>query len=172
MVCAVTYAEKGEKGSLPAAIEAAVKALLPNGVISESKQEEEIKVYEVEVKVGDKESDVKLAEDGTVIDVESDETIDTVPPAVAAAIKAQNAEVNEVSREVEYAKVQVVKLDKPIITYSADVIKDGKKIEIEIAADGTIIKQQEAEEKKCDKEKDDDNKKKDDDDDEKGEHQD
>jgi len=161
MLCATAYGEKeGKKCSLPAAIEAAVKAFFPNGVISEGKQEEkEIKAYEIEVKVGDKESDVKVAEDGTVMEVESDETIETVPAAVAETIKAQNAEVKEVSKEVEYAKVQVVKLDTPETTYSAEIIKDGKKIEIEIAADGTIIKQ---ETKKCDKDKDGDDEKDDD----------
>jgi hypothetical protein len=155
MLCAVVYGEKGgEKCSLPAAVEAAVKALLPNGVITDSKkEEEEIKVYEVEVKVGDKESDVKVDKDGTVIEVESDDSLDTVPAAVAATIKAQNAEVKEVGKEVEYAQLKLVKLDAPITSYEAEIIKDGKKVEIEIAADGKIIKQ---EEKKCDKEKDDD----------------
>jgi len=161
ILCTVTYAEKGEKKcSLPAAIEAAVKALFPNGTISESKQEEEeIKAYKVEVKDGNSETDVKVAEDGTVIEVESEATIDTVPAAVAAVIKAQNAEVKEVSKEVKYAKVQVIKLDTPVTTYSADITKDGKKIEIEIAADGKIIEQ---ETKKCDKDKDGDDGKDDD----------
>ncbi len=158
IVCTVSYGEKCEKGekkcSLPAAIEAAVKALFPKGVISESKKdEEEIKAYKVEVKDSNHETDVKLAEDGTVIEVESEATIDTVPAAVAATIKAQNAKVEEVSKEVQYAKVQIVKLDTPITTYSADVIKDGKKIELKIAADGKIIEQ---ETKKCGKDKDDD----------------
>jgi hypothetical protein len=162
MLCAVAYAEKDEKEcSLSTVVEAAVKALFPNGAISESKQEEEeIKVFKVEVKEGGKETDVKAAKDGTIMEVESEDSINTVPAAVAETIKAQNAEVKEVSKEVEYAKVQVVKLDTPITTYSADIVKDGKKIEIEIAADGKIIEQ---EVKKCDKEKDDDNGKDDDD---------
>ena len=42
MLCTAAYGEKGgEECSLPAAIEAAVKALLPNGVITDSKKEEE-----------------------------------------------------------------------------------------------------------------------------------
>ena len=119
-------------------------------------------MFKVEVKEGDKETDVKVAKDGTVMEVESEETIETVPAAVAATIKAQNAELKEVDKEVEYAKLQVVVLDTPITTYSAEIIKDGKKIELEIAADGTIIEQ---EVKKCHKDKDDDD---DDDDNGKG----
>ncbi len=165
IVGTVTYAEKGEKaekGSLPAAIEAAVKALFPNGTITESEKEKEgVKVYKVEVKDANTETDVKVAKDGTVMEIESEASLATVPAAVAEAIKAQNAEVKEVSKEVEYAKVQVVKLDTPVTTYSADIIKDGQKIELEIAADGKILEQ---EVKKHEKEKDDD-------DHEKGEHE-
>jgi len=160
MLCAVTYAEKGEKGSLPAAIEAAVKAILPNAAIEKSKmEEEEIKAYEINVKDNNKEAEVTVAEDGAaLLNVEYTEAMDTVPAAVAAAIKAQNAEVKEIVKEVEYAQLKVVKLDAPVTSYEAEVIKDGKKIEIKFAADGTILKQHEVEKKKDDKEKDKDDK--------------
>ena len=165
MLCAAAFAEKGEKEcSLSAAAQAAVKALFPNAVVEKCKMdEEEIKMCEVKVKDSGKESEVTVAEDGTVLDVDSDETMDTVPAAVAETIKAQNAEVKEIEKEVEYAQLKVVKLDAPITSYEAEIVKDGKKIELEIAADGTIIKQHEAEEKKCDKEKDDDDEKDDED---------
>jgi hypothetical protein len=155
MLCTAAYSEKGEKKcSLPAAVEAAVKALFPKAAIDESKKDKEsIKTYEVDVKDGNEESEITVAEDGTVLDVDSDETMDTVPAKVALAIKAQNAEVKEIVKEVEYAQLKVVKLDKPVTSYEAEIIKDGEKIELKIAADGTIIKQ---EAKKCHKEKDDD----------------
>jgi hypothetical protein len=153
MVCAVSYAEKSEKGSLPAAVQAAIKALLPNGVVGESsKEEEEIEMFEVKVKDAGKESDVKIAEDGTVVEVESTEAIDALPAAVAKTFKAQDAKIKKVEKAVEHARVKVVKLDTPITTYEAKIKKDGKEVEIKVAADGSIIKQQ-AEEKKCDKEK-------------------
>jgi hypothetical protein len=162
ILCTVTYAEKGEKKcSLPVAVEAAIKALLPNGVVGEnSKEEEEIEMFEVKVKDAGKESNVKLAEDGTVVEVESVEAIGDVPAAVAKTFKAQDAKIEKVEKAVEHAQVKIVKLDTPIITYEAKITKNGKEVEIKVAADGSIIKQQ-AEEKKCDKEK----KEKDDDDD-------
>jgi len=150
VLCTVTYAEKGEKGSLPAVVQAAVKALLPNAVIGESsKEEEEIEMYEVKVKDAGKESDVKLAEDGTVVEVESIETIDALPAEVAKTFKAQDAKIKKVEKAVEYAQIKVVKLDVPITTYEAKITKDGKETEIKVAADGTIIKQET--EKKKDK---------------------
>jgi len=169
MLCAVAYAEKGEKEcSLSAAAQAAVKALFPNGVIEKCKIEEEsVKVTEATLKDNGKEAEVTLADDGTVAEVTTAEDINALPDAVAKTLKAQGAEVKEVKKGVTYAQLKLVKLDTPITVYEAEIIKDGKKIEIEIAADGKIIEQQE---KKCDKEKDDDDKKKDDDD-EKGEHE-
>lgn len=156
VLCTVTYAEKGEKCSLPAVVQAAVKALLPNAVIGESsKEEEEIEMYEVKVKDAGKESDVKLAADGTVAEVESVEVISALPAAVAQTFKAQDAKLSKVEIAVEYAQLKLVKLDTPVTTYEAKIVKDGKEIEIKVAADGTIIKQ-ETKEKKCTKDKDDD----------------
>lgn len=153
LLCTVTYAEKGEKkGSLPAAIEAAVKALFPNAVIEKSeKEEEEVKMYEVELKEGDKKSTAKLTEDGTLVEIESVETIEALPAAVANVIKAQNGKIKNIEKAVEHAQLKVVKLDAPVTSYETEIIKDGKEIEIKIAADGTILEQKE--EKKKDKEK-------------------
>jgi uncharacterized membrane protein YkoI len=162
MVCAVSYAEKGGKSSIPAVVEAAVKALVPNATIVKSKLgEEKVSAYEIDVNDGSRESEVTIAEDGTAIDAEYTEAMDTVPPAVAAAIKAQNAEVKEVVRVVEYAQIKVVKLATPVTSYEAEIVKDGRKMEVEFAADGKILKQEVMKDKK---EKDNDE--------EKGEHED
>jgi hypothetical protein len=155
MLCAATFAEKGEKEcSLSAAAQAAVKALFPNAKIEKCKmEEEEIKMCEVEVKDGNQESQIKLTDDGTVAEVETDETMDTMPAAVVQAFKAQGGEVKEVKKGVEYAQLKLVKLDTPITTYEAEITKDGKRVEIKVAADGKII---EHEAKKEHKDKDDD----------------
>jgi hypothetical protein len=164
MLCNAAFGEKGEeKCSLPPAIEAAVKAFFPNAAIEKCKMdEEEIKMYEVKVKDGNEESEIKLAADGMVAEVETAKTMGTVPTAVAQTIEAQNAEVKEIVKEVEYAQLKVVKLVPPVTSYEAEIIKDGEKIELKIAADGTIIKQ-EAGKKECNKEKDDDDEKDDED---------
>lgn len=170
MLCAVTYAEKAEKGekkcSLPAVVESAVKALLPNAVIGKiEKEEEEIKMFEVTVKDAGKESDIKLAADGTVIEVETVQDINALPAAVAQTLKAQDAKLSKAEVAVEYAQFKLVKLDTPITIYEAKIMKDGKEVEIKVAADGTIIKQAAKEEEKCAKGKDKGKKDKDDDDD-------
>jgi hypothetical protein len=162
VACAVTYAEKSEKCSLPAAVESAVKAMFPEAAIEKFKKEEaEIKTYEVELK----DASMNVDADGTVVSVETVEKVDALPAAVADTIKAQNAKVVKVEKEVKHAEFKLVKLDTPVTAYEAKITKDGKEMELKIAADGKILKQEAAEkeekeekEKKCGKEKDEDDK--------------
>jgi hypothetical protein len=155
MLCAVAYAEKDKKVSLPAAVEAALKALIPGATVTKSELGKEgVNAYEMDAKDGSKDVEVTIAEDGTAIDAEYTESLDTVPPAVADAIKAQKAEIKEVVKIVKYAEVKVVKLDAPGTSYEAEIVKDGKKMEIEFAADGKILKQTVMKEKKDKEEKD------------------
>lgn len=158
VVCAVTYAGKCEKKKvcLPDAVKAAISALYPEAVIEEAKVEKEgLKVYEIELKLNGQEFEVTVAPDGTIIEIESEVTIDGLPDAVKAAIikAAEGAEIEEVKEEVTYWVVTLRKLEIPETTYEAELIKDGKEIEIELAADGTIL---ELEVKDDDDEEDDD----------------
>ena len=88
---------------------------------------------------------------------EKEETVafDKLPPAVQKTIQAQadakGATVGEVEKDVEDGKT----------TYEADITqKDGKKFEVEVAEDGSLIKVKADEEKEekdgKDEEKDDD----------------
>jgi len=153
LFCAVTYAEKSEKkDSLPAAVESAVKAAFPKAAIEKFEMEEaEIKVFEVELK----DASMNIGADGTVASIETVEEVSSLPAAVAQTIKAQDAKVVKVEKEVKKAEFKLVKLDTPVITYEAKISKDGKESEIKIAADGKILKQEAAEkEEKDDDEKD------------------
>jgi hypothetical protein len=152
LVCAVTYAEKNEKKTLPAAVESAVKANFPNATIEKfAAEEEEITVYEIELK----DASVNIGEDGTVATIETVEEESKLPAAVAQAIKSQGAKVVKVEKEVKKAELKLVKLDNPVTTYEAKISKDGKESEILISADGKILKQEAAEkDEKGNKEKD------------------
>jgi hypothetical protein len=147
LVCAVTYAEKNEKKTLPAAVESAVKANFPNATIEKfAAEEEEITVYEIELK----NASVNIGADGTVATIETVEDINALPAAVAQAIKAQGAKAVKVEKEVKKAELKLVKLDNPVTTYEAKISKDGKETEIVISADGKILKQEAADAKDAD----------------------
>lgn len=160
LVCSVTFAEKeGKNCTVTAAIEAAIKAMMPNAVIGNcSKEEEEIHVYEVKVSENKQNSEVKLTEDGTVVEIEGIVAPDALPAPVVAAIKAQNGEAKKVEKSTEYAQLKMVKLDTPVTTYETEIVKDGKEIEIKLAADGTILEQKEEKKEGKHKDKDEDDK--------------
>jgi uncharacterized membrane protein YkoI len=160
MVCVITYAGKPKKNPLSDAVKAAISKLYPQATIEEAKLEKEgLEVYEVELKQDGQEIEVTVAPDGTIVDVGTGVAIDGLPAAVKAAIAqaAANAEIKEVKQETTYYIVTLKKLETPQIGYEAEFIKDGKKVEVELAADGTISKQ-EVEDKECkdDEDKDED----------------
>jgi len=156
IACVVTYAGKDEqkKSCLPPAVEAALNALYPNAEIEEAEVEKEgLKVYEVELEQNGQEVEVMLAPDGALMEVETEMTVEGLPELVAKAIAkaAEGATIKEVSKEVTYAVVKLVKLDQPQTSYEAELSKEGAECEIEIAADGTILEQSTW--KKCDEDK-------------------
>jgi len=157
IACVVTYAGKCKlsKSCLSLEAKAALDALYPNAEIEEAKVEKEgLKVYEVELEQNGREIEVMLAKDGTLLEVETEMTVQGLPEAVAKAIAeaAEGATINEVSKEVTYAVVKLIKLDQPQTSYEAELSKEGAKCEIEVAADGTILEQSKW--KMCNKDKD------------------
>jgi len=154
IACVVTYAGKDEqkKPCLPLAVKTALDALYPNAEIEEVEVKKEgLKVYEVELEQNGQEVEVTLTPDGTLVEVETEMTVQGLPEPVAKAIEkaAEGATVKEVSKEVTYAVVKLVKLEQPQTSYEAELSREGAKCEIEVAADGTILEQSNW--KTCDK---------------------
>jgi len=152
--CVITYAGKYKlsKSCLSPAAKTALDTLYPNAEIEEAKVEKEgLKVYEVELEQNGQEVEVMLAPDGTLMEVETEMTVQELPELVAKAIEnaAEGAIVNEVSKETTYAIVKLVELAQPQTSYEAELSKEGAKCKIELAADGTILEQSNW--KTCDK---------------------
>ena len=154
IACVVTYAGKCKlsKSCLSLEAKAALDALYPNAEIEEAKVEKEgLKVYEVELEQNGREIEVTLAKDGTLVEVETEMTVQDLPELVAKAIEkaAEGATIKEVSKEVTYAVVKLVKLAQPQTSYEVELSKQGAECEIEVTADGTILEQSKW--KTCDK---------------------
>jgi uncharacterized membrane protein YkoI len=133
--------------SLPPAAADAVKAAFPQARIVEVEQEKEdgVTVYEVELRQDGKEVEITVSPDGVIVEVETQIPEAELPKAVAQTIAkvAGGAKVEEIEREETRAVVRdgkVVKLDEPRITYEAEFRKDGRETEVEIAADGSVLK--------------------------------
>jgi len=154
-----TYADWGSGVRLPAAVTKALRGLYPGATLEEAQQEMEgMRVYEVELKQGEREFEVTVAPNGTVIEVESEISVEELPDPVKAALRraAQGAKIEEVSKEVTEWVVTLKKLDKPQVSYEAEMVKNGREIELAFAADGKPLQEEDDEDDDDDKDEDED----------------
>jgi uncharacterized membrane protein YkoI len=139
---------------LPEAVMTAVKKVCPEGIIQEIELEKDDgqQVYEVELMVGKKGCDLKIALDGTVLEIERQVTVEELPEAVRNTLALFS--------DAEVRKAEMVQEDNEV-SYEA-VLKMGEhSFELEIAPDGKIVEL----ELKGNKHDDDDDDDEDDDDD-------
>ena len=144
LVVIAAGAGRDEDVMLPDAVKTAISAAYPGAEIEESQLEEEgIKVYEVELEQDDREIELTISADGEVIEEEREVPLSEVPEAVRAAIAGacEGGEIEEVTEEVTYWVVTLEKLERPQRTYEVEAVRDGNEVEIEFAADGTILEQ-------------------------------
>ena len=165
MVCAITYADKGEGKSvtLPDAVKSAIQKAYPQAVIGNASTEKEFEIFEVIVKQNGQESEPSIAADGTILSVETIVVKEKLPDAVAKALSkaAEGAEIKEVEQSITYAVIKPVKLNAPETAYAAMLTKDGNTCEIKLGADGTVLEKsawKKAEAKDGDKKGDDEEK--------------
>lgn len=118
---------------LPPAVQATVKEQSKGAVLRGlSKEVEKGKtIYEAELKVNGHNKDVSIDADGTVIEVEEETPIDSVPAAAKAAI-LKGAGTGKV------LKVETVTQHGSVVAYEAQVQKTvgGKKSEVRVGPDG------------------------------------
>jgi uncharacterized membrane protein YkoI len=142
LVCSITIAKRchDKKASLPAQAEKSLAESYPGASIKEvQKDEADVKVFEVELALADgKKIDVTVAADGTIMETGNKIEASTLP-FDASKIIPSGGEIKEVESEVKYAVLAPVALDKPETTYNLEILVDGKKVELEVAADGTVL---------------------------------
>ena len=116
---------------LPPAVQNAVKEQTKNAtLVGLSKETEKGQtVYEVETKVNGRTRDLLLDKTGTVIEVEEEVDLNSIPAAAKEAIqkKAAGAKINKVETVTKGSTV----------SYEAAITKNGKKSEVAVNADGS-----------------------------------
>lgn len=161
--------EQGKKAKveLPAAVVKAIKDNVPDAEIATAEVEKEagINLYDIEFKAD--RGEIEVAEDGTVMDVATIVAMKDIPKAAAEAIQTAAAgatirqiEKSEVRAEIkkEGEKGTLVKLASPRYIFEAELLKDERKGEVQVAPDGKVVegpkwaagiaeKEEEAEEK-------------------------
>ena len=137
---------------LPAPAKQAIEKAYPGLGIQKAKVETENgnKLYEVKLGL-----EVKLAEDGTIVEVESQLPVSDLPKTVidAAAKAAPKAKIEKAKKEQILTDSKLNKLPTPTINYSLEVKQGDKEGELTISADGTVVEplkweKEEKEEKK------------------------
>ena len=135
-----------KRSRLPAAVLTAIDTNCPGAEIDKLEIDDEggIKVFDLEFKADRGEIDV--AEDGTVLDVATVVQLQDVPEPAAAVIRkaagskgVRRVEKSEVRSRIEKqdGKGRLVPIAPPELEYEAELAKGG---EIEVAADGRVIK--------------------------------
>jgi hypothetical protein len=154
---AVPGAQAKDKPDAAAAakITEAIKAVYPDAVIGEMGKETEdgLSFYEVAVTVKGAKIDADVTSDGTIIETEESADIKTFPDPAAKALTKTTKGMKIKGAEIAktYAKgvkddttgdaqvIHVTKLAEPTVAYEVDVVKDGKRGEFSVSAEGAIL---------------------------------
>ncbi|MCE5278551.1 MAG: PepSY-like domain-containing protein [Planctomycetaceae bacterium] len=138
------------KVEVPEAVKATMDKAVEGGKVGKVEKETEdgVDVYEAVITKDGAKCEVSVAADGTLIEIESVVKEADLPQAVKDAVakeikdgKIIKAEKEEVHAEIKEGKV--TKLDAPKTEYEVKVRAAGKVTEIELSADGTVIKKEE-----------------------------
>jgi uncharacterized membrane protein YkoI len=133
MAIGISSEKKVALKDLPAAAQKAVQDLIKGAELKGLSQEEENgkTVYEVETIKNGKSRDAVIDATGAILELEEETTLNEIPGPSKAAIEkaAANGKV---------AKVEVVTKGNSK-TYEAAITKAGKKSEIKVTTDGSIV---------------------------------
>lgn len=126
--------KKIQRSALPPAVEKTVKEQSQGATIKGfSMETEKGKVeYEVEMTVNGHGKDVTIAKDGTVLEIEEEVAIDSLPAAAKSALIARAGAAKIVS-------VEAVSAGGKITSYEANTLKGTKKTEIAVGPNGEKI---------------------------------
>jgi hypothetical protein len=135
----VASAEKKiERSALPSAVEKTVQAQSQGATIKGFSTETENGVfqYEVEMMVNGHSRDIAIAKDGTLLEVEEEVAMNTLPAGVQSALaaKAAGAKITKIE--------SLTKKDK-LVAYEAATLKGTKKGEIQVGPSGEKLPHEE-----------------------------
>jgi hypothetical protein len=131
---------------LPEPVAATFKAMFPNGTIDQLDAEEEngVMIYDFEFHAGGREKEADIAGDGTMVESTLVITQKDIPPVpmkaiMAAAKGAKLGRCEWMETHCDLKEGNVVKMDKPLVKYAAEMTKGGKKAEAIVSADGKMV---------------------------------
>ena len=134
----VSQEKKIKRSELPPAVEKTVAAQSAGATIrgfSEEKEKGQT-FYEAEMIMNGHSKDVLIATDGTVVEVEEQVTLDSLPAEVKAGLQAKAA-------QGKILKVESITKKDKLVAYEAKVETNGKKSEVQVGPDGKPLDHEE-----------------------------
>jgi hypothetical protein len=128
-----------DMSSLSPEARTAIETRFPDGKVHEVERELS-GLYEVELEQADKSFEVKLHNDGTILEIETEIPASDLPKPVADAVAAKGGQIVEAEKVECLAKPTlggVEKLDKPEIYYEVEYLLNGFEHEIKVNPDGS-----------------------------------
>jgi uncharacterized membrane protein YkoI len=124
--------KKVKMEDLPAAVQKTVRAQSQGGTVRGLSMEVEKgkTIYEAELTVNGHKKDISMDAAGTVVEVEEEVVLDSIPAAAKAAIQ-KGAGTGKITL------VESVTHGSTVVAYEAHVMKGAKKSEIRVKPDGT-----------------------------------
>ncbi len=138
MTLVASAEKKIERSALPPAVEKKVQEQSKGATIKgfSSETENGVFQYEVETMVNGHSRDLAVAKDGTLLEVEEEVSMDSLPAAVKSALmaRAPGAKITKVE--------SLTKKDK-LVAYEAATLKGAKKGEIQVGPNGEKLTHEE-----------------------------
>lgn len=138
MTLVASAEKKIERSALPPAVEKTVQEQSKGATIKgfSSETENGVFQYEVETMVNGHSRDLAIAKDGTLLEVEEEVSMDSLPAAVKSALmaRAPGAKITKVE--------SLTKKDK-LVAYEAATLKGAKKGEIQVGPNGEKLTHEE-----------------------------
>jgi hypothetical protein len=138
-VALVASAEKKvERSALPKAVEKTVAEQSQGATIKgiSSETEDGVFEYEVEMTVDGHGRDIAIAKDGTLLEIEDEVAINTLPANVQSALTAKAA-------GAKITKVESLTKKGKLVAYEAATLKGSKKGEIQVGPGGEKLAHEE-----------------------------
>lgn len=131
---------KDTKVKLPDAVQAQIERLFPKAAIKESEVEDvTIRLYEVKLESKGRVIELKLAADGTLLEVEEVVAETTLPAAVRKALAARKGKPFKTELVKQHGEVRAVAFPAARTSYEVKSKEGDKTIEIVFSPEGAVL---------------------------------
>ena len=130
--------KKIKRADLPPAVEKTVAAQSAGATIRGFSTEKENgqTLYEAELTVNGHSKDISMTADGSIVEIEEQVSLDSLPAEVKAGLRARAA-------SGKILKVETLTKKGKIVAYEAKVESNGKKTEVQVGPDGKPLDHEE-----------------------------